>query len=207
MIYFYARVSTKEQNLARQLVSAKCYRENIDRIFCDKVSGKSFARPEYEELKNTVVRGDEVVIKELDRLGRNKALVKEELKWFKEQGVIVRVLDLPTTLMEFPVGQEWVFEMVNNILIEVLASMAEQEKEKINNRIREGIAAMPIVDGKRVSSKTGVPIGRANKVSDTEFQKFLEKNKKGEMSVTECCRHMGISRPVWYKLAKEIAVG
>lgn len=198
MIYFYARVSTKEQNLARQLESAKSYKDNIDEIFCDKVSGKSFKRPEYERMKNTVVKGDEIVVKELDRLGRNKELIKEELKWFKEQGVIVRVLDLPTTLMEFPQGQEWVFEMVNNILIEVLAAMAEQEKEKINRRIKEGIAAMPVVDGKKVSSKTGNCIGRSQKVTDDDFQKILEKQKGDKMSVVECCKELGISRTAWY---------
>ena len=198
MVYFYARVSTQEQNLARQLESARNYRVDIAEIFCDKVSGKSFKRPEYERLKSILKKGDEVVVKELDRLGRNKDLIKEELKWFKEQGVIVRILDLPTTLMEFPIGQEWIFDMVNNILIEVLSVMAEQEKEKINRRIKEGISAMPIVDGKRVSSKTGNAMGRTKKVSDEEFAKFYEKNLNGEMSVTECCKQMGISRPIWY---------
>lgn len=198
MIYFYARVSTQEQNLARQLESAKSYKADIEEIFCDKVSGKNFKRPEYERLKSIVTKGDEVVVKELDRLGRNKELIRKELEWFKEHGVIVRILDIPTTLMEFPTGQEWVFDMVNSILIEVLSVMAEQEREKTNRRIKEGIAAMPVVDGKRVSSKTGTAIGRASKVSDEAFQNFLEKNKKGEMSVSECCRQMGISRPVWY---------
>lgn len=202
MIYFYARVSTKEQNLARQLEAAKNYNVNIDKVFCDKISGKNFKRPEYERLKNIAIKGDEIIVKELDRLGRNKELIKEELKWFREHGIIVRVLDLPTTLLDFPIGQEWVFDMVNNILIEVLSAMAEQEKNKINGRIKEGIDAMPLIDGKKVSSKTGVAIGRANKVSAEVFHKFLDKNKKGEMSVSECCREMGISRPTWYKLLK-----
>jgi DNA invertase Pin-like site-specific DNA recombinase len=205
MIYFYARVSTKEQNLARQLESARAYKDEIDEIFCDKVSGKSFKRPEYERMKNTVVKGDEIVVKELDRLGRNKELIKEELKWFKEQGVFVRVLDLPTTLMEFPTGQEWVFEMVNNILIEVLSAMAEQEKEKTNRRIKEGIAAMPVVDGKRVSTKTGNCMGRSEKITDSEFQKILKKQKDSHMTVTECCRELGISRTAWYKRVAEVA--
>lgn len=206
MIYFYARVSTKEQNLARQMESAKSYKANIDEIFCDKVSGKSFKRPEYEKLKKTVVKGDEIIVKELDRLGRNKELIREELKWFKDNGIIIRILDLPTTLMEFPTGQEWVFDMVNNILIEVLSAMAEQEKDKINRRIKEGISAMPVVDGKRVSSKTGNAMGRANKISDDEFQKFLAKNKKGNMSVTECCKELGISRTAWYNRVSEVGI-
>lgn len=206
MIYFYARVSTKEQNLARQLESAKNYKADIDEIFCDKVSGKSFKRPEYERLKNTVVSGDELIVKELDRLGRNKELIREELKWFKENGIIVRILDLPTTLMEFPTGQEWVFDMVNNILIEVLSAMAEQEKDKINRRIKEGISAMPVVDGRRVSSKTGNAIGREGKVSHNDFEKFLEKQKRGEISVKECCEALNISRRTWYNRVSEVSV-
>ena len=157
-------------------------------------------------MKSTVVRGDEIIVKELDRLGRNKELIKEELKWFRDHGVIVRVLDLPTTLMDFPIGQEWVFDMVNNILIEVLSAMAEQERDKINRRIKEGISAMPVVNGKRVSSKTGQAIGRANKISDTEFKKFLEKNKKGEMNIIECCAELGISRRTWYNRVAEVTI-
>ena len=205
MVYFYARVSTKDQNLARQLESAKNYKVDIDEIFCDKVSGKNFKRPEYERLKSIVTKGDEVVVKELDRLGRNKALVSDELRWFKENGVIVRILDIPTTMMEYPTGQEWVFEMVNSILIEVYSAMAEQEKEKINRRIKEGIAAMPVVDGKKVSSKTGTAIGRASKVSDEAFQKFLERTKRGEIGVTEACKQLGISRGTWYNRVAEVA--
>ena len=204
MKYFYARVSTQEQNLARQLESAKNYKSDIDEIFCDKVSGKNFKRPEYERLKNIVKKGDEVIVKELDRLGRNKELIREELKWFKDNGVIVRILDIPTTLMDFPIGQEWVFDMVNNILIEVLSVMAEQEKEKINRRIKEGIAAMPVINGQKVSSRTGVAIGGIKKISDVDFKKFLKKQKDGEMTVTECCKELGISRRTWYNRVSEV---
>ena len=196
MIYFYARVSSKDQNLARQLEVAKSYK-NIDKIFCDKQSGKNFNRQEYIKLKDTVIRGDEVVIKELDRLGRNKEGIKEEIKWFKEKGAILRILDVPTTLIDVN-GQDWIGEMLNNILIEVLGAMAQQEREKIEKRRLEGIAAMPIVNGKRVSSKTGNGFGRPPKVDDDEFQKFLKKQKDGEMTIVECCKQMGISRRTWY---------
>ena len=197
MIYFYARVSSKDQNLDRQLEAAKAYK-NIDRVFSDKQSGKNFDRPAYIEMKSVVKPGDEVVVKELDRLGRDKDGIKEEIKWFKDNGVVLRILNVPTTLIDFQ-GQDWIAEMVNNILIEVMGAMAQNEREKIRERQREGIDAMPVVGGKRVSSKTGNAIGRANKVSDDAFQKFLEKNKKGEMSVSECCRELGISRTAWYK--------
>ena len=199
MIYFYARVSTKDQNLERQLEAARAYK-NIDRVFSDKQSGKDFDRPQYIEMKSVVQAGDEVVVKELDRLGRDKDGIKEEIKWFKDNGVTLRILDVPTTLIDFQ-GQDWIGDMVNNILIEVLGAMAQNEREKTRKRQREGIDAMPIVDGKRVSYKTGNAMGRANKISEDVFQTFLEKNKKGDMSISECCRALGISRTAWYKRA------
>ena len=104
---------------------------------------------------------------------------------------------MPTTLSDFN-GQDWIGEMLNNILIEVLGAMAQQEREKIEKRRLEGIAAMPIVNGKRVSSKTGNGFGRPPKVDDDEFQKFLKKQKDGEMTIVECCKQMGISRRTWY---------
>ena len=202
MIYFYARVSSKDQNLARQLEVAKAYK-NIDKVFCDKQSGKDFERIEYQKLKGIVVAGDEVIIKELDRLGRNKEGIKEEIKCFKERGVILRILDVPTTLIDFN-GQDWIGDMVNNILIEVMGAMAQQEREKTEKRREEGIAAMPIVNGKRVSTKTGNEYGRpAIEISD-DFQKFLKKQKDGDLTVAECCKELGISRATWYNKLKEV---
>ena len=205
MIYFYARVSTKGQNTDRQLEAAKSY-PNVDEIFVDKQSGKNFDRPEYERLKATVVKGDEVVIKELDRLGRNKEGVKAELKWFKEAGVLVRILDIPTTCLVFPDGQDWVLEMVTNVLIEVMGSIAEQEREKILKRQEEGIAAMPVVNGKKYSTKKECFYGRKPITLGDDFEKFLKKQKDGLMTVEECCRELNIGRSTWYAKAKELAI-
>lgn len=198
MKYFYARVSTKEQNLARQIETAEKYNIPTKNIYCDKISGRIKERPQYDILKERLVRGDEVYFQELDRIGREKALIKDELEWFKSNGIIVRVLDLPTTLIEFPAGQEWVLEMVNNILIEVLGTIAEQEWEKIRKRRNEGIAAMPIVDGKRVSTKTGMPTGRPPRGIDiTEMRCRVA---GGEITVTAACKELGISRSSWYRM-------
>ena len=204
MIYGYGRVSAKDQNLARQLEAMKAYK-NIDEMFCDKQSGKDFNRPEYERLKLVVKKGDEVIIKELDRLGRNKEGVKQEIEWFKKNGILLRILDIPTTLMELPKEQAWVFEMVNSILIEVMGAMAEQEREKIGKRRDEGIASMPIVNGKRVSTKTGREYGRPSIDVGGDFEKFLKKQKDGEMSVKECCEQLGISRATWYNKVREVS--
>lgn len=140
MKYFLGRVSSKEQNLARQL---KIAREKFDipdeNVYCDKITGSSFDRPRYNALKAIVQAGDEVIVKEFDRFGRNKDEMKRELEWFKQKGVIVRILDIPTTLIDFK-DQTWVLEMVNNILIEVLGAVAEQERKKTKQRQAEGLA-------------------------------------------------------------------
>ena len=200
MIYAYLRVSTKDQNLERQIIAVKEYNPKIDKIFSDKQSGKNFERTEYLKLKAVLQSGDELIIKELDRLGRNKEEIKKELSWFKYHKIIVRILNVPTTLMDFN-GQEWILDMINNVLIEVMGAVAEQEREKILERQKEGIAAMPVVDGKKVSIKTGRPMGNPGK-DIKEFPKFFEKTKKGELSVSESCRQLGISRTHWYRLCK-----
>lgn len=196
--YFAARVSTKDQNLARQIEAARKYGVADENIYCDKISGRRKDRPEYEKMKAKLVPGDEVYFEELDRIGRDKALIKEELEWFKERGVIVRVMDVPTTLMEFPDGQSWVLEMVNNILIEVLGTIAEQEWKKIKKRREEGIAAMPVVDGRKVSSKTGRGFGREAVSVDLTL-------KAGE-TVVEACQRLGISRNTYYRKLRENTV-
>ena len=205
MKYAYLRVSSKDQNVQRQVIAVKEFcPELLDKnIFIDKQSGKNFDRREYIRLKAILVAGDELIIKELDRLGRNKEEIKKELRWFKEQKIIVRILNVPTTLIDYQ-GQEWIFDMVNNILIEVMGAIAQEEREKILTRQKEGIAAMPLVNGKKISAKTGRPIGK-QEIAVPDFPEYFEKTKKGEMTVTDCCAALGISRSKWYRLCKEAA--
>lgn len=201
MRYLYARVSTKDQLIDRQIEAAKGY--EIDKIFAEHKSGKDFNRPEYQKMKSILKKGDEVIIKDLDRLGRNKQGVKEELEWFKSHGILVRILNLPTTLMEFPQGQEWVLEMVNNILIEVMGTIAQNELETLHRRMEEGIKAMPRdSEGYRVSSRTGKRFGREKK-DVSSFPEYYKKVKEGLMSREEAYASMGISRSLWYELASK----
>ena len=189
--YFYIRVSTKEQNLARQLEVAKQYDIPEENVFCDKITGRRTDRPEYDRMKSLLVKGDEVYFKELDRMGRAKNLIKKELEWFKDQGVIARILNIPTTLINYE-GQEWLLEMVNNILIEVWSSVADQEWEKTKQRREEGIAAMPTDEnGRKISSKTGKGFGREPKALDLTLQ-------EGE-SVAAACKRLGINRSTYYR--------
>lgn len=194
MIYFYARVSTVEQNLARQIEAAKKYK-GVDEIFSDKMSGKNFNRIEYQRMKSMLQKGDEVVVKSLDRLGRDKNLVKDEIQWFKEHGVKLRILDIPTTLIEME-GQEWVGDMVTNILIEVMASVAEQERMMIRERQREGIEA-------KRKSGTWDEYGRPKKNTDG-IEDYWLAYKSGEMTREDCCKALGISPRTLYNRAKEL---
>lgn len=197
--YFIGRVSSKDQNPARQIEAAKKYGVPEENIFCDKISGRKKERPEQEKVKSLMVAGDEVYFEELDRIGRDKSLIKEELEWYKERGIFVRVMDVPTTLMEFPEGQSWVLEMVNNILIEVLGTIAEQEWKKIKKRREEGVAAMPVDEnGRKVSSKTGRGFGRPAFEGDLAL-------REGE-TVVEAAKRLGISRNTYYRKLREAEV-
>ena len=126
---YYARVSSKDQNLARQIEAFKIMGAKDGQIITDKQSGKNFDREGYNALKGILGlrKGDTLVVKELDRLGRNKDAIKQELEYWKEKGVRIKVCDIPTTLQDFPKGSEWIQDMVTNILIEVMATIAEQQ--------------------------------------------------------------------------------
>lgn len=134
-VYGYVRVSTKEQNADRQYEALRKYGVPEDNILTDKCSGKDTEREAYKALRNVILRrGDTLVVKEIDRLSRSKADIRNELEYFREKGIRVKILDIPTTLTDFPDDQMWVLDMVNNILIEVLGSIAEAERLKIRQR-------------------------------------------------------------------------
>ena len=169
----YARVSSKEQNLDRQLISLKKYVPE-ENIVIDKASGKDLMRPGYQALKGALGlrTGDILYIKSLDRLSRNKADMKKELQWFKDNGIILKVIDLPTTMIEIGEGQEWIRDMINNILIEVLSSIAEEERRTIRQRQREGIDA---------AKAKGVKFGRKDKGYPQDWEIYYARYKAGEI--------------------------
>ena len=208
MRYFYARVSTQDQNLNRQLEAAKAvYNGEYDEVFCDRRTGANFNRPEYQRMKSLIQPGDEIVIKDLDRLGRNKEALRDELKDLKERGARVRILNIPTTLADFPEGQEWMFDMVNNIMLEVLGAIAQNELDTLHRRMREGIEAMPLdAEGYRISSRTGRRAGREY-IEVPQFAEIYSKYKKGEYTADTASEELGISRRKFFNMAKEMKSG
>ena len=180
----YARVSSSEQSLARQLADLKKYVPE-ENIVTDKQSGKDLNRPGYQALKGPLGlrRGDVLVIKSLDRLSRNKKEMKQELQWFKDHGIQLKILDLPTTMIRLEAGQEWIQDMVNNILIEVLASIAEEERHTIRRRQREGIEA---------AKKAGVKFGPPDKGFPEDWEYYYIRYKKKELTRAYVMEKLGI---------------
>ncbi|MBO4950570.1 MAG: recombinase family protein [Clostridia bacterium] len=192
--YYYARVSSKEQNLDRQIEAFKALGADERDIITDKESGKDLNRTGYTALKNAMLRrGDTLVVKSLDRLSRNKADIKNELQFFKDNGIRLKVIDLPTTMMELPVGQEWVFEMVNNILIEVLGTIAEQERETTKKRQAEGIEA---------AKKKGKRLGRPALVFPENWKAVYAEWKEGKITAKTAMEMTDTKRTSFYKLVQ-----
>lgn len=191
--YYYARVSSKEQNLDRQIDAFLSLGAQERDIITDKESGKNLERSGYQALKNAMLRsGDTLVVKSLDRLSRNKTDIKNELQYFRDNGIRLKVIDLPTTMMQLPEGQEWVFDMVNNILIEVFGTIAEQERTTIRQRQAEGIAA---------AKAKGKKFGRPALVVPENWNQIYAAWKNGAITAKAAMEQTGLKRTSFYKLA------
>ncbi len=192
--YGYARVSTKEQNLERQLAALREHVSDERDIITDKESGKDFDRAGYQYLRERLLRsGDTLVVKSLDRLGRNKEAVKAELEHYKANGIRVQIIDLPTSMVELPEGQGWILDMVNNILIEVLASIAEQERVTIHQRQAEGIAA---------AKAKGKHLGRPKAEFPGDWARIYGIWKGGGISAVQAMKELNMKKPTFYRLVK-----
>lgn len=202
--YAYIRVSSKTQSLDRQITGVKKYRPDIPdiNIFSDKITGKSDAdsRDGYNALKTIInyqlqVRGDnvtiEIILHELDRLGRNKQNIKDEIDYWKSKGVIVRILELPTTLTEVPDELVLLYDMVSALLIEVYSTMAERELETRYKRQMEGIA-----EAQAKNVKFGRP---AKKYDENLFNYLYPKWKNGEITAKTFRTKLGLTPNTFYR--------
>ena len=204
--YGYHRTSTKEQHLDRGIseITAYCESNNLtlEKIYTDQQTGKNFNRPRYTILKEDVLReGDELIITEVDRLGRNKADTLKELQYFKDAGIRVKILELPTTLMDVSKMDNsmarMVIETINNMLIELYAAMAEAEIEKKEKRQREGIQA-------KKDRGEWEDYGRPRAMSISDFAREYEAVKEGKLRPCELIKQLGMTKPTFYRYVKYI---
>lgn len=192
--FAYVRVSSKEQNIDRQLEALKHYVAEERYIYSDKASGKDMDREGFQNMLKAIRSGDTLYIKSIDRLGRNKELIKKHLEWFKVEGIRVKILDLPTTMQDVPEGQDWVIDMINNIIIEVYTSMAEQERNNIKQRQAEGIA---------VAKAKGKHLGRPSVQLPEAWGKLYADWKAGKITAVSFMSEVGMKKGTFYNKIKK----
>ena len=191
MIYGYVRVSTRDQNEARQIDAMKEF--GVDKIYMDKQSGKDFNRPQYMEMVNGLNEGDVLVLHSIDRLGRNYDEILEQWRIItKEKRAQVVVLDMP--LLDTRQGRDLTGTLIADIVLQLLSYVAQKEREFIRKRQAEGIAA-------KKARGDWDDYGRPRKEIEN-LAAYREKVVAGEMTVTAVCKELGICRATWYALCK-----
>ncbi len=203
MVYGYHRTSTTDQHLDRGLAAINnyCQLNNIqlNEMFTDQQTGKNFDRPDYLVLKRMVRKGDTLIISEVDRLGRNKEDTLKELQHFKTAGVRVMVLEIPTTLIDYSQHNDalsgMLMDTVNNMLIEMYATLAHAEMLKRERRQREGIAMKVRGDWD--------DYGRPRAMDYDVFAVNYEKVLSGEVRPFELMRQLGLTKPTYYRYKAE----
>jgi DNA invertase Pin-like site-specific DNA recombinase len=191
--YGYIRVSSKEQNPARQEDALLKAGVEKDYIFMDKLSGKDFDRPEYQLVKRLLKEDDVLFIKDLDRLGRNHRMIKEEWKEITmDIGADIVVLDMDLLdTRKFKNGME---ELISNIVLELLSYMAEKEREKINKRQAEGI---------KKARQNGIHLGRP-KIEVDNFEYYYDQvYNKEQMTAVEAMEELDVSKSTFYRRKSE----
>lgn len=192
MIYGYARVSTKGQardgnSLEGQTALIK--EAGATKIYYDTFTGRKMDRPEFDKLKSVLKDGDKLIVTKLDRFARSAAQGSQLIETLIERGVTVHVLNIGV-MDNTPTGK-----LIRNIML----SFAEFERDMIVERTQEG---------KAIAREKGIRVDGRPKVNVPAevFQKFLEKQKGGEMTVMDCCSILKISRSTWYNLSREVSV-
>ena len=205
MYYAYHRTSTTDQHLDRGIaeLEAFCKANNIEleKIYTDQQTGKNFNRPRYQVLKEDILRsGDTLIITELDRLGRNKQDTLKELRYFQDKGIRVMILEIPTTTQDLSKLDnsmaKMIMETINNMLIELYATMAQAEIEKKEKRQREGIET-------KKARGEWADYGRPKAEKPSNWEEVIEQWNNGEITAVKAMELTGTKKTTFYKLLKQ----
>ncbi len=194
MIYAYIRVSTKHQNIDRQFEEIKALGIDDKYIYIDKESGKDFDRTKYQKLIKKLKKDDLLIIKSIDRLGRNYHMILEEwARITKTIGADIKVLDMPLldTRIE---GENLVGKFISDIVLQVLSFVAENERINIKQRQAEGI---------RIAKEKGVKFGRPKSTLPPNTNDILDKYINKELTNLEAAKLIGVSRGTFFRLVKD----
>lgn len=194
-VYGYIRVSTKDQNIARQLDAMKANGIEDKNLFIEKESGKDFNRSVYQFMIKKIKPGDLLVIKSIDRLGRDYEMIGEEWKHITSTiGADIRVLDVPLldTSAKILPGLEG--RLIADLAFQLFCYMAQKERENIRSRQMEGI---------RAAQARGVRFGRPKKILPTNLDDVMNKYCQAEITGKEACSQTGLCKGTFYRLLKE----
>jgi DNA invertase Pin-like site-specific DNA recombinase len=200
--FAYIRVSSKDQNEGRQLKEIQELGIDERDIFIDKESGKDFNRPQYQTLKDRLREGDLLIIKSIDRFGRNSIEIKKEWEQItKEIKADVKVLDMPLldTTQFRDKGID--VDFIANLVLEVLSYVAQKERENINQRQKEGIA-LAKAQGKHLG-RPKLDLTTLNKVQKGLLKENYQKWSKKEISGVEFMTMLDLKKNSFYKIIKE----
>lgn len=193
MEYGYIRVSTREQNEQRQIIALNEFGISEKQIYMDKQSGKDFERPNYKRLIRKLKSGDTLVIKSIDRLGRNYDEILEQWRIItKEKQVSVVVLDMP--LLDTKQDRDLTGTLIADIVLQLLSYVAQTEREFIHQRQAEGIAA---------AKEHGVKFGRKPMERPKDFERLKLQWQNNEISARAAAKRLGITHRTFIKWSKE----
>lgn len=193
--FFYARVSSKDQSLERQIKVAKDIGILEEYIFIEKASGKDFKRPEYQLMKRMFRPGDVLYIHSLDRLGRNKQMILDEWKELTQSKQIdITVLDMPLLDTKRYKDLNGLEGLISDLILQLLSYMAEDERKRINVRQKEGI---------EVALKNGVKFGRKKIQLPDSFSSVYKEWKLNNITAVKAMKILGMKRNTFYRRVKE----
>lgn len=193
MIYGYARVSTNDQNIDRQLDAFNSI--GVENIFADKMSGKNFERTQYQCLKKSLKNGDILYIKSIDRLGRNYDMIIDEWRDITHNiGADIVVLDMPL-LDTRDKDKGLTGKFISDLVLQILSYVAETERNNIKQRQAEGI---------RIAKEKGKHLGRPKTRLNDNFKKIVEKWHKNEITIKEALQQTNMKRSNFFKQVKEL---
>lgn len=193
MEYGYVRVSTKEQNEQRQIIALREFGIEEKRIYMDKQSGKDFERAKYKKLLRKIKSGDTLVVKSIDRLGRNYDEILEQWRIItKEKQVAIVVLDMP--LLDTRQNRDLTGTLIADIVLQLLSYVAQTEREFIRQRQAEGIAA---------AKENGVRFGRRPMERPTKYEALKVEWERKEISARAAARQLGITHRTFLKWVHE----
>lgn len=195
--YAYIRVSTKEQNVDRQLMALKPYNIPKENIYCDYQSGKDFERPAYQKLIKQIKEGDLLIIKSIDRLGRNYNDILAQWQHItKEIKADILVLDMELLDTRQKTGN-LTGTLIADLMLQIFAYVAQTEREFIMQRQAEGI---------RAAKLNGKKFGRPTITMPDEFESICEKCRTGKMSTRKAAKQLGVCHTTFYRRYKETIV-